>query len=360
MRSGSCSIAGLAVLLLALAGIAGAANGVAAPRGWIVYSKELDDGRRGLHVSRADGSDATQITDGPNDYNARWSPDGGRIVFERSVAEDETAVWVVNADGSGARELDTDPYAEHPRWSAGGRWIAYQVQTSFYIYDGNRANTTFEFRLVRPDGSGRRLLVASEPPNENDNPRSYVQLGSWGWSPDGTQIVFTRPRTPDAESPSVNVVDLATGRTRLLLRGGEDPAWSPDGRQLVATVDREFVIGQPGCGSIWVVSVARGTRHRPVRARGSCGRFPRWSPDGRTIVFERVRIEGRPIGLMAVAPDGSHLRRVLPLRASAHRWPRDCSKLFEYTTPFATGLVVRDERGRARVVAMEGDWRCGR
>jgi dipeptidyl aminopeptidase/acylaminoacyl peptidase len=352
--------AGFALCLVALAGAGGAALGAPAPPDWIAYTGELADGRRALHVSRADGSGARQITEGPNDYNARWSPDGRKIAFERSIAEDQTAVWVVNADGSGARELDADPYAEHPRWSPRGGWIAYQVQTSFYIYDGHRANTTFELRLVRPDGSRRRLLVASEPPNENDNPRSYVQLGGWSWSPDDTQIAFTRPRTPDADYPSVNVVDVATGRTRLLLRGGEDPAWSPDGRNLVVTVDAEFTVGQPGCGSIWVVSVARGTRHRLARARGSCGRFPRWSPDGRTIVFERKRIEGGPIGFMAVAPEGTHLRPVIPLRAAVHRWPRDCARLFEYTTPFANGLVVNDERGRARFVALKGDWRCGR
>jgi WD40-like Beta Propeller Repeat len=128
----------------------------------------------------------------------------------------------------------------------------------------------------------------------------------------------------------------------------------------VVTSDAEFVVDEPGCGSLWVVSLARSTRHRLTRPRGTCDRFPRWSRDGRTIVFERKRTEGQPIGFMAVEPDGRNLRHVLPLRATAHRWPRACSRLFEYTTPLDTGLVVQDARGRLRFVPLKGDWRCGR
>jgi Tol biopolymer transport system component len=322
---------------------------------------ELEVGARALGVSRADGTSTRLITEGPNDYDARWSPDGRRIAFERSPAEDETAVWVVDADGSGARLLDADPYAEHPRWSPNGRWIAYQVQTSFSIHTTKRASTTFELHLVRPDGSDHRLLVASEPTSENDNPRAYVRYGMWSWSPDSTRIAFTRPRTPDADGPSVSVVNIATGRSRLLVRGAADPAWSPDGRSITATVDAEFESGEPSCGSNWVVSVPSGRRRSLPRPRGTCDRFPRWSLDGRTIVFERKRAEGGPgLGFLAVAPDGTRPRRVSRVTAGADDWPRDCSRLFEHTTPFETGLVVADARGRLRFRRLQGDWRCDR
>lgn len=346
-----------ALCLIALVGAAGAVSGSVRPSGRIVESRAVGDGRRVLFVSRADGSAAAQVSEGPSDYNARWSPDGHWVAFERSVAEDETAVWTVNADGSAARVLDANPLAEFPRWSPNGRWIAYQVQTSEDIRDANRANTTFELWLVRTEGSGpSRRLVGSEPRMENDNARFYVEFAQWSWSPDSRRLAFTRPRTPAQESPGVNVVDVATGRVRFL-GPGEDPAWSPDGKNLLVTVDAEHTIGDAGCGTTWIVPAAGGARRRLTRTHGVCGRFPRWSPDGKMIVFER-----QPSGhLVAVAPDGTHLRRLLPLRADAYHWPNDCSTLFEYANPFDQWWVVRDARGRDRIVSLPGqdaDWRC--
>jgi Tol biopolymer transport system component len=350
-------VACCATSILLVAGSTGAATHSFPPPGTIVFSK-LTDQKRVLVVGRADGSEATQITEGPNDHNPQWSPDGRRIVFQRGVDSDST-VWVANADGLGVRELHGGPYAEHPRWSPDGRQIAFQVQTSEDIR-GGRADTTYELWLTRPNGAGLRLLVANgEGSLGNENQRFHVQSGAWAWSPDSRRIAFVWPRAgADEAAGGVRVIDVATGTTRYL-GPGVDVAWSPDGRRLAVTTNDEGNVGGPECGSIWVVAVASGKRHRLAEPRSEpCDAFPRWSPDGRTVVFRR---SWKGTRLLTATPDAASLRNVRRLRAASHRWPAACSKLFEYVSPLGPGWVVPDARGRPRFVPMlvaDGDWRC--
>jgi Tol biopolymer transport system component len=322
-----------------------------------------------LVVARPDGSQATPVTTGSDDFSPQWAPDGRRIVFVRGDGGAKTGIWVVNADGTGARPLDQDhPYAEHPRWSPNGRWIAYQVQTSTNIYTGTRAHTTFELWLVRPDGSGRVRLVEGGELLENDNPQYKIASGAWSWSPDSGRIAYVRA--------GIRIVEVPTGRTQY--RGpGQDVAWSPDGRRLVTTVSPED-FSQPDCGSLWIVPRANGKRTSLTRPRGDvCDRWPRWSPTGRSVVFARSTTEGGRGRLLAVSVDDKRLQRVPALSASRYAWPLRCSGMFEYASGFGSGWIVRPSRqsalrfvkfpiagtprcdtDRLEPCALAGDWRC--
>ena len=277
----------------------------AGPPGQIVFSKQVGEDRRALVVGRTDGSAAVRITAGPHDTRPQWSPGGRQIVFERRVADDVTSVWIVNADGTGEREFDSDPYAEHPRWSPDGRRIAYQVQTSERIPDGVRAHTTYELWLVRPDGTGRSRLTGGRPGELGDeNPVFAVRSGAWAWSPDSRRIAYVVPRGADAPRGAVWVVDVATRATRYV-GPGSDVAWSPDGRRLATTTNDEALVGDAECGTIWVLAVgSRGRDRLAPRPERACDRFPRWSPDGLTVAFERVgkRTVRMTAGLRGVAP----------------------------------------------------------
>lgn len=67
-RAMSCALLGV----LLFGGLAGAAPHSFPPPGRIVFSKQIGDETRALFVGRSDGSEAVQITAGPNDYNAQW------------------------------------------------------------------------------------------------------------------------------------------------------------------------------------------------------------------------------------------------------------------------------------------------
>jgi Tol biopolymer transport system component len=348
-----------AIFVVGGSGFVGAATHSFPPPGAIVFSKETADGKRALFVGRTDGSNAKQVTDGPSDSHPQWSPDGRRIVFERSVVEGDPTIWIVNADGTGERELHAGPYAEHPRWSPDGSWIAFQVQTSEDI-GGGRAHTTYELWLIRPSGSGLRLLAENGTGLiGRENPRFYVESGAWAWSPDSRRIAFIWPRRDaDEAAGGVRVVDVATRATRYLGRG-TDAAWSPDGRALAVTTNDEGSSGAPECGTVWRLTLGSGKRERLATPRTEpCDRFPRWSPDGRTVVFQR---SWYGIRYLEATPGSARLRNVRRLRPAAYSWPADCSRLFEYVNPLGAGWVVTDARGPSRLVpalVANGDWRC--
>jgi Tol biopolymer transport system component len=72
--------------------------------------------RGGIWVSNADGTNARQITGGP-DTRPAWSPRGRLIAFERTV-DDHSSIYAVKPDGSGERVLVSSPRynATMPSW----------------------------------------------------------------------------------------------------------------------------------------------------------------------------------------------------------------------------------------------------
>jgi TolB protein len=76
----------------------------------------------------------------------------------------------------------------------------------------------------------------------------------------------------------IYIYDLATGELRLLT-GGFDPAMSPDGTQVAFT----RIGGEHG---LYLINID-GTNERKIFSERTQFLSPKWSPDGRYIVFER-------------------------------------------------------------------------
>jgi Tol biopolymer transport system component len=130
------------------------------------------------------------------------------------------------------------------------------------------------------------------------------------WSPDGSRIVFQRPAggivswsEPDVKLPddSLYVVNPDGSGLRSLQVNGESPRWSPDGRRILYSrvldgawdIDYTLhVINADGSG---------------VRSLGQKGAGASWSPDGTRIAISGVVQEsgGYPIHVMNA--DGSRV-----------------------------------------------------
>jgi TolB protein len=207
-----------------------------------------------------------------------WSPDRGRIAYV-SARDRDADIWVMNADGSGARRLVRARGADdlYPAWSPDGRLIAF----SRYRHGGG------DIYVVRADGSGLCRLTSTAKGVDNTMPR---------FSPDGRDVVFASTRRSGAHE-IVRIRASDGGGATFLIRGGNSlaPDYSPDGRWIV------FVAHEEGTSTLWLMNAGGGGRRLLTRHPRTLS-FPRFSPDGRSILYT--------VAKPADEQTGSHLWRI--------------------------------------------------
>lgn len=191
------------------------------------------------------------------------------------------------------------------------------------VYQGGSAPPSV-LRLVRPDGSGDRLLIRTPMP-------TYAQAQP-AWSPDGRFVAFslyvTQEAGPDrvdlwlVEADGASARELATCELPCLQLA--DPAWSPDGGRIALVRHDIREEGTWGLSAVEVLDVATGVRRTVAEtADGTTAYYgPRWSPDGGVlaVTVETYPDEDQLAALRSVvatvALDGPTAGRVVPLTPS--------------------------------------------
>lgn len=201
----------------------------------------------------------------------------------------QMVLYIANADGSGERPLfATSGFDYNPSFSPDGKWIVFTSERN--------GSGEADLYRVHVDGSGLERLT--------DDPALDDQAA---FSPDGNQIAFVSTR--GAHNASVWILDLKTRKARNLtgapalqaaagkMDGFFRPSWSPDGQWIAFSSDRNFdfkphVYPNPGWEhpqelSIYVIH-PDGSGLRRLTPAGASDGSPKWSPDGKRIVFYEV------------------------------------------------------------------------
>jgi len=200
-----------------------------------------------------------------------------RILMNR-IGPSDADLFIANADGTGERKLlSASRFDYNASFSPDGKWI---------VFTSERGGSCDIYR-VRVDGSGLERLT--------DDP-AYDDQASL--SPDGKQLVFVSSR--GSGSNDIWVLDLTTRKSRNLTDapGGDyRPSWSPDGKWIAFSSDRDTKI-QYATGrweqlhpvSLYVIQ-ADGKGLRRLTAAGKFAGSPKWSGDGKRIVFYEMAVE---------------------------------------------------------------------
>lgn len=239
------------------------ANPMFSPDGnWIVFESD-EGGYRNLWVIPAGGGEPRQLTTGDSfDTSPSWSPDGTHIVFE-SDRSGFKHIWILDVVTPGAEPValtSGDWNHADPAWAPVGDLIAYESTR-----DKDQGSDIW----VSPAGGGPGTRLTTTGPD--------IYSRTVDWSPDGTHLVFESNR--GGGYSALHTMALSGGPvTRITPEQGYEghPAWSPDGQEIAY----ESTAG--GTMEIHVVPAEGGA---PFQVTDAGGFWPRWAPDGTSIVY---------------------------------------------------------------------------
>ncbi len=245
----------------------------------------------------------------------------GRILTAiESAAAGTIALAYIDAGGLHVVPMAHDVTLAHPAWAPDGT----------IVFDSERAGGRHLFRIAM-DGTGLTQVTKETGSAEQDA----------SFSPDGGRIAYGHYSCVEERDFGIQVA-AADGSSPVALNkpfplhsaaGEGDAAFSPDGKSVafVRSVDDSH-------GAVWVVPAAGGEARR-LTSDDLGAAYPRWSPDGKQILFSGRWSAGvEDHALRVVQAAGGEARRLFKHEATPWEleadWSPDGSQIvFTVYTP---------------------------
>jgi Tol biopolymer transport system component len=277
---------------------------------------------------------------------AAFPRQNGRIVFHREDSDGFVQTWVADKDLSDQVQLTSG--------SADSGWAVWKPGGAKLAFDSNRADpdptdarAINDIFKMNPDGTGVVKLTQSEDFS-----------GDPGWSPDGSKIAFASDRRNGAERQEIYVMDADGSNVRRVSTLPEAalsdhaPRFSPDGKRLVFTRH----ITDPGTSALFTVRLD-GSGLRQLTPWGNGADDADFSPSGKKLVFEAYPNKGCFGEIYTVDSDGQHLTNITDNRCQSGSadpvWSPDGKKILfmqvhAISGGFGFGLATMNPDGSAR------------
>ena len=251
-----------------LVGLVFLSPALAEPVGDAIAFVSIRTGDARIYVSSGPGTDRL-ITRGKGVHTQPALATDGRLAFTASL-DGAPCIYLVNGDGTDQRRLTrTERLESSPSWSPDGKSVAF--------FSRARSGGDVDLRIVDVT-SEATVIVSGDGREKGPNPPV--------WSGDGRRLAYigldSRGRN-EVWVVNRDGTGLREMSSNFEARGKADVSISPDGRQIV------YVAGLRGPFHIVLTDMESSQTFNLTEGMDAMHESPRFSPDGRRIVFASTR-----------------------------------------------------------------------